>query len=67
MSKLYVLCADHIPGFKIRFRLLRTGAEWQAQRIVEHLNKDAILSMSLTADQLERIVKVVEDESDFFM
>jgi hypothetical protein len=38
----------------------RESAEWTRQRIVDELNHDAVLTMTLDTDDLERIVRIVE-------
>ena len=32
------LAADHIPGWQIRLRLLRNGAQWQREALIEALD-----------------------------
>jgi len=38
----------------------RESAEWTRQRIVDELNHDAVLTMTLDTDDLERVVRIVE-------
>ena len=32
------LCAEHIPGWQIRLRLLRNGAEWQREALIADID-----------------------------
>jgi hypothetical protein len=38
----------------------RDASEWMKQRIVDDLNHDAVITMTLSTDDLERIVRIVE-------
>jgi hypothetical protein len=39
----------------------RDAAQWTKQRIIDDLNHDAVISMTLDTDALERIVRIVEE------
>lgn len=43
------MAAEHIPGWQVRLRLLRNGAEWQREALTKQL--DAILSKRQEAAQ----------------
>lgn len=38
----------------------RDASEWTKQRIVDDLNHDAVITMTFSADDLERVVRIVE-------
>jgi hypothetical protein len=39
----------------------RDASHWVKQRIVDDLNHDAVITMTLSTDSLERVVKIVEE------
>jgi hypothetical protein len=39
----------------------RESAHWTKQRIIDDLNHDAVITMTLDTDALERIVRIVEE------
>ena len=51
-----------IDGYQLGFiEGHRESAQWTKQRIIDDLNHDAVITMTFTADALERVVRIVEE------
>lgn len=49
------------PGEQVRHYYFKHGERQTKEQIIEALNADAVIQMTLSVEMLERIVKIIEE------